>query len=111
MPKLPLSIGSALASPLLFARQFPLLAQSYLEEYQEHNCAQTERDQRNGEHFAGQPVDQGGTDRTSDNEHGGRSKCQHARAGRHRPKLRRSAQTTGTGQKQQRRGYARIEPS
>jgi hypothetical protein len=56
-----------LPSPLLFSRQFPLLAQSYLEEDQEQSCAQTEGDQGDGEHFAGQPTDQGGADRTSDN--------------------------------------------
>jgi hypothetical protein len=86
-PKPPLSTGSTLPSPSLLPRQFPLLAQSYLEERQEHNCAQTERDQRDGEHFAGQPTDQGGADRTSDNERRGRSECKDARAGRHRPKV------------------------
>ena len=86
-PKPPLSIGSTLPSPLLFPRQFPLLAQSYLKEHQEHNCAKSEGDQRDGEHFAGQPTDQGGADRTSDNQRRGRSECQDARAGRHRPKV------------------------
>jgi hypothetical protein len=80
------SIGRALPS-LLLPRQFPLLAQSYLEEHQEHNCAKTEGDQRDGEHFAGQPTDQGGANRPSDDERRGRSKCQDARAGRHRPKV------------------------
>ena len=86
-PKPPLSIRSTLPSPVLFSRPFPLLAQSYLEEHQEHNCAQTEGDQRNREHFAGQPTDRDGADQASDNERGGRSKCQDARAGRHRPKV------------------------
>ena len=80
------SIGTTL-SPLLFPRQFPLLAQSYLEEDQEDHCAETERDQRDGEHFAGQAADQGGADRTSDNERRGRSERHDARAGRHRPKV------------------------
>jgi hypothetical protein len=74
-------------SPLLFSRQFPLLAQSYLEEHQEHYCAQTEGDQRNGEHLAGDPTDHAGADQAGDNERRGRSKCQDARAGRHRPKV------------------------
>jgi len=52
----PLSIGSTLQSPLLLLRHFSLLAQSYLQEHQEHNCAKTEGDQRDGEHFAGQPT-------------------------------------------------------
>jgi hypothetical protein len=56
-----------LLSPLLFSRQFPLLAQSHLEEHQEHNRAKAECDQGDGEHFAGQPTDQGGADRASDN--------------------------------------------
>jgi hypothetical protein len=56
-PKPPLCIGSILPSPLLFSRELPLLAQSYLEEHQEHNSAKTEGDQRDGEHFAGQPTD------------------------------------------------------
>jgi hypothetical protein len=47
---------------LLFPRDFPLLAQPYLEEDQEDNCAKTEGDQSDGEHFAGQPTDQGGAD-------------------------------------------------
>jgi hypothetical protein len=76
-----------LPSPLLFSRQFPLLAQSYLEEYQQHNCAKTEGDQGDGEHFAGQPTHQRGAGRTSDDERRGRSKCQDAQAGRHRPKV------------------------
>jgi hypothetical protein len=84
--KPPLSIGRALPS-LLFPRQLSLLAQSYLEEHQEHDCPETEGDQRDGEHFAGQTTDQGGADRPGDYERGGRSKCQEARAGRHRPKL------------------------
>jgi hypothetical protein len=86
-PKPPLSIRSTLPSPLLFSRQVPLLAQSYLEEQQEHNCAKTEGDQRNGEHLAGQPTDHAGADQTSDNERRGQSKCQDPRAGRHRPKV------------------------
>jgi hypothetical protein len=95
-PKPPLS--GTLPSPLLFPRQFPLLAQSYLEEHQEHNCAKAEGDQRDGEHFAGQPADQGGADRTRDDKRRGRSKCQDARAGRHRPKvsLRLAAESPGT---------------
>jgi hypothetical protein len=85
-----------LPSSLLFPRQFPLLAQSHLEEHQEHNRAQTDGDQRDGEHLAGQPTDQDGADRTSDNERRGRSKCQDARAVPHRPKvsLRRTAEQT-----------------
>ena len=57
-----LSIGTTLLSPPLFPRQFPLFAQSHLEEDHEHGCAQTERDQRDGEHFADQSVDYRGTD-------------------------------------------------
>jgi hypothetical protein len=86
-PKPPLSIGSTLRSPLLFPGQFPLLAQPYLEEHQEHSCAKTEGDQRDGEHFAGQAPDQGGAKRTGDYERRGRSECEDARAGRHRPTL------------------------
>jgi hypothetical protein len=86
-PKPPLSSGRTLPSPFLFPRQFPLLAQSYLEEHQEHNCAKTDGDQRDGEHFADQPSDEGGADRTGDDKRRGRSKCQDARAGRHRPKV------------------------
>jgi hypothetical protein len=86
-PETPLSIGSALPSPLLVPRELPLLAQSYLEEHQEDNCAKTEGDQRDPDRFAGQPLELDGTDRTSDNERRGRSKCQDARAGRHRPKV------------------------
>jgi hypothetical protein len=58
----PLSIGNTLPSPVRFPRQFPLLAQSYLEEQQEHSCAKTEGDQRDGEHLAGQPTNQDGAD-------------------------------------------------
>jgi hypothetical protein len=86
-PKPPLSIASTLPSPLLFPRELPFLAQAYLEEHQEHNSAQTESDQRDGEHFAGQPTDQGGADRTSDNQRRGRSKRQDARTGRHHAKV------------------------
>jgi hypothetical protein len=86
-PEPPFSGASALPPPLLFPRQFSLLAQSHFEEHQEHGCAKAERDQRDGEHFAGQPADQNGADRTSDNERRGRSKRQDARAGRHRRKV------------------------
>lgn len=87
MPKPPLPTTSRLPSPPLFPREFPLLAQSYLEEHQEHDCAKTEGDQRDGEHFAGQPTDQGGADRTSDYQRRGRSKRQDARTGRHHAKV------------------------
>jgi hypothetical protein len=86
-PKPPFSSASTLPSPLLLPSQFPLLAQSHLEKHEEHSCAKTEGDQRDGEHFAGQPADQDRADRTRDNERRGRSKCQDARAGRHRPKV------------------------
>jgi hypothetical protein len=72
---------------LLFPCQFTLLAQSYLEEQQEHGCAKPEGDQRDCEHFAGQPIDQGGANRPGDDERRGRSKGQDTRAGRHRPKV------------------------
>jgi hypothetical protein len=93
--KPPPSVGGTLPSAVVF-RQFPLLAQPHLEEDQEHNCAKTEGDQRDGEHFAGQATYQGGADRPSDNERRCRSKCQDARAGRHHPKvsLRPAAQQT-----------------
>src|SRR5919106_4439003 len=86
-PKPPLSIASPPAAPPLFPRELPPLAQSHLEKHQEHNRAKTERDQRDGEHLAGQPTDQGGADRTSDNERRGRSKRQEARTGRHHRKV------------------------
>jgi hypothetical protein len=53
---LSLSIARTLSSPPLFPRQFPLLAQSHLEERQQHDCAEAERDQRDGEQFADHPV-------------------------------------------------------
>jgi hypothetical protein len=87
MPKPPLSIASPLPSPLLFPREVPLLAESYLEEHQEHNRAKTEGDQRDGKDLAGQPTDQDGADRTSHNQRRGRSKRQDARTGRHHPKV------------------------
>jgi hypothetical protein len=86
-PKPPLAVGGTLPAPLLLPRQFPLLAQSHLEEHQEHDCAETEGDQRDREHFAGQSTDQDGGDRASDNERRGRPECKDARAGRHRPKV------------------------
>ena len=51
------------------------------------SAPKTEGDQRDSEHFPGRPTAQGGADRTSDNKRRGRSKCQDARAGRHRPKV------------------------
>jgi hypothetical protein len=86
-PRPPSSGARTLASALLLPSQFPLLAQSHLEEHQEHSGAKTDGDQRDGEHFAGQPADQDRADRTSDNERGGRSKRQDALAGRHHPKV------------------------
>jgi hypothetical protein len=86
-PKLPLPIGGTPPAALLFSRQFSLLAQAYLQEHQERDCAKAEGDQRDGEHFARQPTDQGGANRTGHNERRGRSKCQDARTGRHRPKV------------------------
>jgi hypothetical protein len=86
-PRPPSSGARTLASALLLPSQFPLLAQSHLEEHQEHSCAKTDGDHRDGEHFSGQPADQDRADRTNDNERGGRSKRQDAQAGRHHPKV------------------------
>jgi len=56
-PKPTLSIGGTPTSPLLFPRELALLAQSHLEEHQEHNAAETESDQSDCQHFAGQLTD------------------------------------------------------
>ena len=53
-------------------REFPLLAPFDLEDDQAHNYAKPEGDQRNGEHLAGQPTDQGGAEPTGDNKRRGR---------------------------------------
>ena len=82
-PKPRLPIGYALRPALLLPRQLPLLAQSHLEEHEQHNRAQAERDQRDGQHFAGQTRDKGGAGRPSHNERRGGSKREDARAERH----------------------------
>jgi len=78
-----LSIGGALPSPLVFPREVSLLAQSHLEEDQEQGCAETERDECDGQRIARRPADQGGADHTGDDKRRGGSKAQDARAGRH----------------------------
>jgi hypothetical protein len=80
------SIGSTPA-PLLLSRQFPLFAQSDLQEEQEYDSAEAESDQPDRERFAGRAADQGSGDRPRDDERRGRSECEDAPAGRHRPKV------------------------
>jgi hypothetical protein len=112
--KPPLSSASTVPSPLLLPSQFPLVAQPHLEEHQQHSCAKTERDQRDGEDFAGQPADEDRADRTSDNERRGRCKRHDARTGRHRCKvsLRRAAEriTCARDDSAAPRGGCRIKP-
>jgi hypothetical protein len=60
------SIGGALPAPLLVSRQFSVLAQPYLEKDQEQGCAETERDQSDGQRVADRPTDQRGADRAGD---------------------------------------------
>jgi hypothetical protein len=65
-PPLAFSIGGALPAPLLVSRQFSVLAQPYLEKDQEQGCAETERDQSDGQRVADRPTDQRGADRAGD---------------------------------------------
>jgi hypothetical protein len=60
------SIGGALPAPLLVSRQFSVLAQPYFEKDQEQGCAETERDQSDGQRVADRPTDQRGADRAGD---------------------------------------------
>jgi hypothetical protein len=95
-PRPPLGIGTPQrppASTLLVPRQLSLLTQTYLEEHQEHDSAETEGDQRDGEHLARQSTDQGGADQTSHDEGCCRPERQDSRARSYRlpapPEMRR----------------------
>jgi hypothetical protein len=76
---------SWLAPALPLAR--PVLAQADLQKDQQHGTAKPKRQQRDGEHLAGQAADQRGAQRTGNDEGRGRPIRQDAGPWSHAPKL------------------------
>lgn len=74
-------------STLFIASPLPVLAQAYLKKHHEQSSAEPNRQQRDGEHLAGQSADKDGAHRTGDNERGDQPKRQDARARGHGPKV------------------------
>jgi hypothetical protein len=58
-------------STLFLPCPFPVLAQADLEEYQQHGPTEPKGDQGDCEHLAGEAADQGGAQRTGEDEQGG----------------------------------------
>ena len=60
-----------LASAAFVARPRLVLAQPDFEEQQQHDTAEPGQDEGDGEHLAGQPVDQAGAQHAGDHRRGG----------------------------------------